>query len=169
MGFADDSNRSHGEILTFERHDVDASRSGWKTLSQHERWNVLQDPRQTADETVTADRRKMVNGHTAAECRIMLHANVPAEHDRVGHNDTIFDQAIVSDVRVSHEVAIVADQGDTLVFFGTSVDGDALAEDIGVTDDDLRGRSLIGKVLWLATDHAAGEESIVSSDGGMTC
>lgn len=98
----------------------------------------------------------------------MLDLHMPAQHDRIGHDDTIFDEAIVGNVRVGHQIAVVADASDSFIFLSTAIHGDAFAEDIAVSDDDLGRRSLVGQILRFAADHASRKEAVVSANGGMT-
>ena len=110
----------------------------------------------------------MVNSDATAQRSIMLYANVSAKHDRVGHNDSILDEAIVSYVGVGHEIAIAANGRDPFIFLGATIDGDAFTKNVCVPDHDLGRRTLVGKVLRFATDHTARKETIVATDGGMT-
>lgn len=110
----------------------------------------------------------MVDRDAAAQGRVVLHADMAAEHDVVGGNHTIFDDAVVGDVRVGHEVALAANAGDSGVLFGTSIYRDALAEDIAVSDNDLGWRALVGQVLWIRSDDAAREEPIIATERRVT-
>ena len=83
------------------------------------------------------------NGDAAAECGIVLNANVTTQHDRVGHDDAIFDFAIMRDVGTSHQIAIVSDRRDAIFFLGSTIYGYRLAEHVAVTNDDLGGRTLV--------------------------
>ena len=137
MRFADGSDSGDGKVLSFQGDDIDASRSGRKSFGQHKRWDVLQDARKPTDETVAADGGKMVNSNATAQGRIVLDTNVTAEHDRIGHDDSILDEAIVRHVRIGHEVTIAADGGNSLVFLGPAINGDAFTKDVRVTNHDL--------------------------------
>lgn len=164
MCFADGSDGCDGKVLTLESDNVNAAWASREAFGQHEWRHVLQDPRQSADKAVAADGCEVVNRNATAESSIVLNAHMPTEHDGVGHNHSIFDDAIMCDVRVGHEVAVVTDRRDAFVFFGTAIDGYAFAEHIAITDDDLCGRTLVGQILRLATDDTAWEQPIVSTD-----
>jgi len=110
----------------------------------------------------------VVNSDATAQGCIMFYANVSAKHDRVGHDDSVLDEAIVSYVGVGHKIAIAANGGDPLIFLGAAIDGDAFTKDVCVPDNDLSRRALVRKVLRFATDHTAGKETIVASNGRMS-
>lgn len=137
MRFADGSDSGDGKVLSFQGDDIDASRSGRKSFGQHKRWDILEDARKATDETVAADGGKVVNSDAAAQGRIVFDTNVTTEHDRIGHDDSILDEAIVRHVRIGHEVAIAADGGNALVFLGPAIDSDAFTKDVRVTNHDL--------------------------------
>ena len=166
--FADRSNGGNGKVLSFQGDDIDASRSGRKSFGQHKRWDILEDSRKATDETVAADGGKVVNSDAAAQGRIVFDTNVTTEHDRIGHDDSVLDEAIVSYVGVGHKIAIAANGGDPIIFLGAAIDRNAFTKDVCVPDHDLSRRALVRKVLRFATDHTAGKEAIVASDGGMT-
>jgi hypothetical protein len=93
---------------------------------------------------------------------------VSAEHDRIGHDDSIFDDTIVSNVGIGHEVAVMSDSRCAFVFLCASVHGNAFAEDVAIPDDYLGRRTLIGEILRFTADHTAREKSIVPTDRRMT-
>jgi hypothetical protein len=110
----------------------------------------------------------MMYCHTAAERRIVFDTHVSAEHDRIGHDDTIFDDTIVGNVGIGHEVAVMSDSRCAFVFLCASVHGNAFAEDVAIPDDYLGRRTLIGEILRFTADHTARKESIVATDGCVT-
>lgn len=166
--FADGSYGSDGEILAFERNDVDAPWSSREAFSEHERRNVLKDARESADKAIATYGSKVVHGNATAQGRVMFHTHVPAEHDGICHNDSVLDQTIVGHVGVGHEVAIAADRSNTFIFFGASIDRYAFAKDVGIADHDLCWRALVGKVLRFTANDAAWEETIISADRRVT-
>lgn len=99
----------------------------------------------------------------------MFDSYVTTEHHVIGGNHSVFDHAIVGDVRGGHEVTLATDRRDPLILLRSTIDRSAFSEDIAVTDNDLGRRALVGKILWLATDDTTGKESIVATDAGVTC
>lgn len=168
VGFTDRANGSGGEIFPLECDDVDASWSGREPFGEHVRGDVLQDARQTADEAVASDRGKVVYRDATAERRIVFDSDVAAEHDVVGGDHAVFHNAIVSDVGVGHEVALAADAGDSEILFSSPVHGHTFSKDVAVPDGDLCWRALVRQVLRVCSNNAAGKESIVATDGGVT-
>jgi hypothetical protein len=63
-----------------------------------------------------------------------------------------------------HEVAIVANGGDAILFFGGPIDRYRLAKYVPITDDDLSGRALVAEVLRFRPDDHAGKQMIVSAE-----
>lgn len=110
----------------------------------------------------------MVDRNAAAQSGVVLDADMATEHDVVGGDHTIFDDAVVGNVRVGHEVALAADARDSRVFFGTAIHRDALAEDIAVSDNDLGWRTLVGQVLRIGPDHASRKEPIIATKRSVT-
>lgn len=110
-----------------------------------------------------------MDGDSAAQGCVVFDPYVSAEHDIICGDDSVFDNAIVRDVACGHEVAIVTDRSDPLVFFSASIDGHALTKDVAVSDDNLGWRTLVGKILWLSTDNATGEEAVVAADHRVPC
>lgn len=130
MGFAYGSNGCNRKVFSFQGDHIDTARPCRKTFGQHVGRNVLEDARQAAYKAIATDRCKMVNRNAPAQCRIMLYPDMSAEHYRIGHDDTIFYDAIMSDVRVCHEVTLIADRRNAFVFFGASIDSHTFAENV---------------------------------------
>ena len=110
----------------------------------------------------------MVDGNAAAPGCIVFHADMAAEHDVVSGDHTVLNNAVVGNVRVSHEVALAADAGDSSVFFGTSIHRDAFAEDIAVADNDLGWRPLVRQVLRIRSDDASRKKPILATNRCVT-
>ena len=54
--------------------------------------------------------------------------DMAAEQRAIGKGDVVADVAIVTDMRVGHQEAAVADRGDLAVILGAGVDGHAFAD-----------------------------------------
>ncbi len=167
VGFGDSLDRLCAKVLSLESDHVDTSWPSWKTLCEHIRWNVLQDAAKTTHKTVTTDRSEMVNGNAATERGVVLNMNMAAEHHGICHDDPIFDFAIVCNVRAGHQVALISNKCDSILFFGSSVYCHRFAKDITVADDDLRWGTLVAEILWFAADDAAGKEMIFATNAGV--
>jgi len=169
VGFTDSTYRCNGKIFAFESDDIDASWSSRKAFGQHEWWHVLKNSRETAYKAIAADRSKVMDSDSATQGRIMFDSNMPPEHNGIGHDDAVLNDTIMSNVRICHEVAVMADGSNPLVFFGASIDGDAFTENVGISDHDLRWRALIGQILGLSSDNTPWKKSIVSTDRRVAC
>ena len=168
VGFGDGLDGFRAKVLSLQGDDVDATRPSRKTFGQHVRRNVLQDAAQPAHKAIAADRCEVMDCHTSAQGCIVLYMNVSAEHDGIGHDDAVFDFAVVSYVRAGHQIALVTNAGDAVFFFGASIDRHRFAKDVAIPDDDLRRRALVAEVLGFTADDAAGKEVILTSDGRMS-
>ena len=65
MGVCQRIDRLRAKIVSLQGDDVNATWTTRQTFDQHKGWHVMQHPTQTADKTVTANRRKVMNRHTA--------------------------------------------------------------------------------------------------------
>lgn len=106
--------------------------------------------------------------YAAAQSRVVFNPDVAAQHDVVGSDHAIFHDTIVCDVGVGHEVALATDAGDPEILFGSPVHGHAFSKYVAVPDGNLRWRALVSQVLRVCSNDAAGKESIVATDGGVT-
>ena len=109
-----------------------------------------------------------MNGNAATESGIMFDSYVTTEHHVIGGNHSVFDHAIVGDVRGGHKITMATDRCDPLILLRSTIDRCAFSEDIAISDDDLGRRALVGKILRLSTDDTTGKEPIVATDAGVT-
>ena len=168
VGFADCANRGGGEVFSLEGNDVNAPRASRESFGEHVGGDILQNARQAADETVAADRSEVVDGNAAAQRGVVFHSHVSAEHDIVGGDHAILDDAVVRDVRVSHEIALASDTGDSRIFFRASIDGHAFTENVAVSNNDLGWRTLIRQILWICANNTTRKETVVAADGRVS-
>lgn len=133
-------------------------------FDQHVRRHVIGDTCLPADEAEAADGRKMVDGNRAGQGGIVVDVDVPA-HDRiVGNNDPVPDVAVMSDVNHCHQVALIADESDAVLFESAAADRDRFANYVVVSDDDFGIFAPVTEILRLAADHAARKDMIVFAD-----
>ena len=92
--------------------------------------------------------------------------DVAAQGGRVDQDDLVPDPAVVGDVGVGHEIAVVADPGQAAALDRPPVDGDEFAEDVPVADPDPGLLALVADVLGLGPDRGERGEPVVGADLG---
>jgi hypothetical protein len=74
----------------------------------------------------------------------------------------------VSNVRVSHQKAVIPDDGASLLFNRPAVDRDTLSNHIAITDHDAGGLTSVTEILRFTTDYDVGEDAISGSELNMS-
>src|SRR5207245_2169310 len=128
--------------------------------------HVVVDAGIPADVRGFAEGDVVVHAHAARHDDVVLADDVAGDHGVVGDHDIVPDLGVVADVGVDHVEAVVAHAGDAAAFFGADVNGDGLAEDVGVADRQLGRLTFELLVLWGRADDRVGEEDVVLADGG---
>ena len=62
------------------------------------------------DKGVMADAGHLVDGGKAAERDVVADLDMTAERGDIGHGDVVADDAVMRDVRIGEEIAVVADR-----------------------------------------------------------
>src|SRR5439155_111344 len=75
------------------------------------------------------------------------------------------EPAVVGDVRLRHQVVVVADLGPRVGLRG-AVHLGVLAEDVSIADPEACGRAGIGQVLRLVAEHRSGVDDVVRAELG---
>jgi len=91
--------------------------------------------RLTADHRERADANELVRARRSGNKGASTDRNVSGEHDVVRHNDFVGDSAVVRDVRVRHQHAVVADDGRVFDAH-RAVNRNVFANDAAVADND---------------------------------
>ena len=155
------------------------------------RQRVLGDDRIAADERMPPDAAELMHAGAGADVGEVLDGDVAAERRHVAEDRVVADVAVVRDVHVRHEHVAIADLGDAAAAARAAVDGDELAEDVALADDqprllaaelqvlrdqaDRRERKDLGAVADLGpavddrrrADPAVGADPDVRADGGV--
>jgi len=92
---------------------------------------------------------------------------VPGHAHGVGHGDVVADGAVVRDVRVGHEQAVGADGGHLVALAGAPVNGDELAEVVGLADANPGLLALEAKMLGLVAHAGVGVDVVARAHGGV--
>lgn len=106
----------------------------------------------------------MMDGRQAAEARVVLHFHVTTEQHVVGDRNSVFDDAIVSDVATRHDQVMVPDPGDPVPHLSSAVNRDVFANTILVTNNYPAVFSKVLLVLWLSPDHGSREHFVVGTN-----
>ena len=88
------------------------------------------------------------------------------ECSQIRHDDVIAQFAVVGDVTVGHDHAVVADPGSALSCGGTPVDGHVFPDLVAIADNDLGGLALVVQILWGHADGGKGTDEVIPADGG---
>ena len=99
-----------------------------------------------------ADPDVLVNGAEATENGIILDYDMAGECRVVGHDNTVADLAVMSDVGTDHKKAAVAEPGDHAPAFGSGVYCHIFADRIVAPDNELRSFTTVLEVLRLEPD-----------------
>ena len=99
------------EAAPAQPDDVEAREMGAVADRHAVRDDVVLDARHAADEGVLADAHELVHGRRRRRGWRSRRSAMAGEHHVVGADDVVADLAVVRDVRVDEEQAVVADDG----------------------------------------------------------
>lgn len=74
------------------------------------------------------------------------------------------DTTIMRDMGVGHEIIIISDLGEFILFDGPPIDGHELSEYVAASDFNPRRLLLIGDILWVSPYGRVGEKAILLPD-----
>src|SRR5438045_2126347 len=92
-----------------------------------ERERVLNYDRITADVSFAAEAKELMYSRVRADVGAVVNNDVAGECGGVGHDHVITDDAVVGDVSLRHQEAVVADLCDAATAFGAAMNSDELA------------------------------------------
>src|SRR5690242_21781912 len=101
---------------------------------------------------VRADVRAVFDNHVAGECR------------RVGHDHAVADEAIVRDVGLGHDQAVVADARDHAAARGAAMNGDKLANLVACADARFGWFAFVFEILRREADRNEGKDVCLGTD-----
>ncbi len=165
MGFAQGSNRIAGELVAFERDDIDAARPRRVPLGEHVRWNIVQHAAEPTRKAVAANRAEMMHGNTARDCGVVLHVNMPTQECGVGHDHAAADAAIVGNVASGHDETAVAERREAILFFAPPIDRHPFADDVAIANQHFGIGTLIADILRIATNDGPWKNGVFLADG----
>ena len=100
-----------GEAASFQADLVDGAGAGGIAVSDHIRWHILNDLGEPAGDGMGSDSAELVNAGEAAENDVVLDLDVTAKGGIVRKDNVVAHDAVVPDMGVGEEVAVVAHDG----------------------------------------------------------
>ncbi len=159
-----DAGNGHiGKATAAQAHHVHAHEAQRFACGLYIRRNVLAHQRCPGDEAVRTDADELLHGHVAFQNSPVADGDVPSKVHAVGDHHVVAHQAIVRQMHVGHQQAVLP-YGGALPVGGAAVDGDALAH--GGAIPDFGGGFFAGEfeVLRNGGDHRAGKNAAVGTD-----
>src|SRR6185437_10938543 len=134
VGLADAADLLLGEPPSLEALGVDRMWNGVIARHHDIRRHIAGDDRAARQEGVRADLAMLMHRRKTAENDPVADLDMTGEGDAIGEHRVASHDAVVRDVRVSHEEIVVADMGDGPVVDRAAVHRAAFAKDVAVTD-----------------------------------
>lgn len=144
-------------MVAMESNGIKADVRDWFSGSLDERRYILINQSPTLEHDIATEMAELVDQATATDHGGIIDLDFTGELTSIGHNDSVAKAAIVSNVIVSHNQAILTDHGFALRG-SAAVDGDTLAESSTITDISVSFLTLELKILRDGSDHSAGED-----------
>ena len=98
MGFRESPDIIGCEIVSFQSNYINTARSCRYAVDQHVGRYIVQHTTQAADETVAANRGKVMDGRSAREGCTIVYVYVAAQQRGVGHDDPVADTTVMGNV-----------------------------------------------------------------------
>src|SRR6185369_17994660 len=114
---------------------------------QRKRQRVFDDDRVTADVSLFADATKLVHTGIRADVRAILDDYMTRERGRISHDDAVANYAVVRDVGLGHDQAIVADLREHAAAGSAAMNRDELADVVALADDCFRRFAFVLQIL----------------------
>src|SRR5918993_139766 len=153
-------------VAALHADGVEAVAAGVVADGEGEGERVLDDDRVAADVRLAPDAAELVDARVGADVRAVGDFDVAGERGGVSHDDAVADAAVVRDVRLGHDEAVVADGGEHPAALRAAVDGDELAYLAATADARLRRLAPVLQVLRREADGDEGEDVRVVADLG---
>src|SRR5262249_36752896 len=123
-----------GETLALQSDQVQSFEASPVTPHHAVGNDIVRHARHSADEGIAADPRELLYRGQATDVDVTRDDPMPAERNAVGEGDAVADMAIVRDVRIGHEVSLIAHLRLPAAFFGSAIHRDMFADDIAGPD-----------------------------------
>src|SRR5262245_9106166 len=113
---------------------------------------------------MNTDSAKLMHSRESADSCIVLDNHVPGQGCRIGHNDVIAENTIMSDMCVDHEEIVIPNQGTTAALGRTTVHRDIFSEYVVITHHQLGIFPMVLEVLRRKPDGAIRKKLAVVAD-----
>src|SRR5262245_40554087 len=90
--------------------------------------------------------------------------DVAADRGGLGHDDVVADVAIMRDVAIAHDQAVIADRGDRPAAHGAAMQRCVFTNDVVVADDELGWLALVGEILRGAAEADERKDGVVLAE-----
>src|ERR1041384_1833490 len=102
--------------------------------SEPERERVLNHDRIAADVSFAADATELMPPRVSTDVCAVVNSDVTGEGGRVGHDHVVTDDAVVGNMSLRHQEAVVADLSDAAATFGAAMNRNELTNAIARAD-----------------------------------
>ena len=113
-----------------------------------------------------ADAHELVEEAERADPGIVLDDAVPGQLSSICENHVIADQAVVTDVRVSHDQIVAAEASDAAAFDRAAMHGAELAKLVFIAHLEPYPLARVCEILRIAADDRKREEMILAAERG---
>ena len=111
-----------------------------------------------------ADPAKLMYAGKGPNRRMISDRHMARERRRIGQNNVIAEQAVMTDMNICHQEIVIADPRLPAASFSASMNIHVFAEYVVVSDSQKRIFTLEFQVLWLKADSSKRIELIVIAD-----
>src|ERR1043166_8112872 len=120
---------------------------------QRKRQRIFDNDRVTTDVSLFANAAELMDTGVSTDVRAILDHDVARERRSISHDDAVADQAIVRDMRLGHDEAIVADACDHAAACGAAMNRNELTDLISCADARLRRFAFVLEILRREADR----------------
>jgi hypothetical protein len=164
IGLFQGADRSFGEMMSFQAHQIQAKKLGPITGCGGIGRNILRRSRRTPQDGVASHADELVNRHQTADHGVIFNQNMASQGRPVGHDHLIPDFTVMGNVRISHDKISIADSRGSSPIRRPPVDGYELANHVSGTDGHPRRLASVPKRLGRRTHGNKGKNAAILSD-----
>src|SRR5260221_505990 len=134
IGMVELFDRFFGIAAATHSDPVQPKAFGVVSLDDRERRSVFDYDRVTADESFVPDAAKLMHARISAHICTVCYLHVTGESGGVRHDHVVADLAIVGDMDLRHQQAVITDPGQTATAGGSAMHGDELPDIVSLAD-----------------------------------
>ncbi|MNT08467.1 hypothetical protein D3C72_1432110 [compost metagenome] len=133
-------------------------------MSATERQNVFVHDTAACDECHLTDFRKLIQSAHTADENTVFDFTVSTQMGVICHDNVVTKLAVMTHVRVRHEITVVTDFSFFVSLASCKIDGSEFTEDVIASDNQACWFTFIRDILWSTTDNSTWAEVIVRAD-----